>query len=102
MNPGQDRSRPPHPPPVAALASLVFGASARHDPASGPGTASHHRPAPTSQVLELDLTLARQFQRHADFPEGVRALLIDKDRKPKWSFQDLAAVPREEIESHFR
>ena len=56
MNPGQDRSRPPHPPPVAALASLVFGASARHDPASGPGTASHHRPAPTSQVLELDLS----------------------------------------------
>lgn len=46
-----------------------------------------------AEVLALDLTLARQFQRHCDFPEGVRALLIDKDRAPKWSpprFEDVA------------
>ena len=59
-------------------------------------------PQELAQVLALDLVLARQFQRHHDFPEGVRALLIDKDRKPKWSCQDLTDVPREEIESHFR
>jgi enoyl-CoA hydratase/carnithine racemase len=37
------------------------------------------------QVLALDLVVARQCQRHADFPEGVRALLIDKSRDPAWS-----------------
>ena len=63
---------------------------------------SRSRQRSLAQVLALDLVLARQFQRHHDFPEGVRALLIDKDRKPKWSCQDLTDVPREEIESHFR
>ncbi len=55
-----------------------------------------------AKVLELDLVLARQFQRHHDFPEGVRALLIDKDKKPRWAFTDLAAVPAAEREAHFK
>jgi enoyl-CoA hydratase/carnithine racemase len=37
------------------------------------------------QVLALDLVVARQCQRHADFPEGVRALLIDKSRDAAWA-----------------
>lgn len=55
-----------------------------------------------AEVLALDLVLARQFQRRHDFPEGVRALLIDKDRKPRWAHADLAAVPLDEVEAHFR
>lgn len=38
-----------------------------------------------AQVLALDLVIARQCQRHPDFPEGVRALLIDKSRDARWS-----------------
>lgn len=53
------------------------------------------------EVLALDLVLARQFQRHPDFPEGVRALLIDKDRRPAWSparFEDLTPAI---VDAHF-
>lgn len=43
------------------------------------------RPLGIAQVLALDLIVARQCQRHHDFPEGVRALLIDKTRDAAWS-----------------
>ena len=49
------------------------------------------------QVLELDLILARQCQRNPDFPEGVRALLIDKSRDPKWSVSDFSGVSPEQV-----
>ncbi|MEK9776183.1 MAG: enoyl-CoA hydratase/isomerase family protein [Quisquiliibacterium sp.] len=53
------------------------------------------------QVLALDLVLARQFQRHHDFPEGVRALLIDKDRKPAWSPTQFDEVDGAVVQGHF-
>lgn len=53
------------------------------------------------EVLALDCVLARQFQRHPDFPEGVRALLIDKDRKPAWAIARIEDVPRAVVEAHF-
>jgi hypothetical protein len=43
------------------------------------------RPLGLEQVLAMDLVVARQCQRHHDFPEGVRALLIDKSRDATWS-----------------
>lgn len=54
-----------------------------------------------ADVLALDLKLARQFQRHHDFSEGVRALLIDKDRAPKWSPAEWSDVSAELIAEHF-
>jgi enoyl-CoA hydratase/carnithine racemase len=55
-----------------------------------------------AEVLALDLVLARQFQRHHDFPEGVRALLIDKDRKPRWSPAHFDEVDEALVSAHFR
>jgi enoyl-CoA hydratase/carnithine racemase len=55
-----------------------------------------------AEVLALDLVLARQFQRHHDFPEGVRALLIDKDRKPRWSPASFDQVDGALVSAHFR
>lgn len=55
-----------------------------------------------AEVLAMDLTVARQCQRHPDFPEGVRALLIDKDRAPKWSPASFDEVSRELVAAHFR
>ena len=53
------------------------------------------------QVLALDLTLAKQFQRHHDFSEGVRALLIDKDKSPKWSPESFDEVTDGLVAAHF-
>jgi hypothetical protein len=38
---------------------------------------------------------------HADFPEGVRALLVDKDAAPRWQHAALAEVPPEYVDAHF-
>jgi enoyl-CoA hydratase/carnithine racemase len=53
------------------------------------------------QVLALDLVLAKQFQRHHDFSEGVRALLIDKDKNPQWSPTDWTRIESALIDAHF-
>lgn len=60
------------------------------------------RLASLDAVLALDLVLARQFQRHHDFIEGVRALLIDKDRKPAWEAADFDAVDPAVVARHFQ
>jgi len=54
-----------------------------------------------AQVLELDLVVAKQCLRHPDFPEGVRALLIDKDKSPRWSPADPEAVTAALVEEFF-
>jgi len=59
------------------------------------------RPKSLVQVLNMDLMMARQFQRHHDFSEGVRALLIDKDRKPQWEAKSFDTVDPLVVARHF-
>jgi hypothetical protein len=37
----------------------------------------------------------------SDFAEGVRALLIDKDRRPRWAYPDPASVPQQVVDAYF-
>ncbi len=50
------------------------------------------RAASVGDVLDMDLRLARVMCSLPDFAEGVRAVLVDKDQRPKWAPQTLAQV----------
>lgn len=55
-----------------------------------------------AECFERELGMSAQFTRGHDFPEGVRALLVDKDRAPQWQPAELAAVDDALVEAHFR
>jgi enoyl-CoA hydratase/carnithine racemase len=86
-----------------------YFANAAKNLSQGSPTAAHvtfeylerSKPLEINDVLALDLILAKQFQRHHDFSEGVRALLIDKDKNPQWSPREWSAISRDLIDSHF-
>ncbi|GIU24745.1 enoyl-CoA hydratase/isomerase family protein [Shewanella schlegeliana] len=47
-----------------------------------------------ADCFKLELGLSVNCCAKADFAEGVRALLIDKDRNPQWRFADIASIPQ--------
>lgn len=54
-----------------------------------------------SMTIEYRMS-QRGMQKGHDFFEGVRALLIDKDQKPKWNPPTIEGVTRELVEEHFK
>ncbi|MBN7770193.1 enoyl-CoA hydratase/isomerase family protein [Marinobacter daepoensis] len=52
-------------------------------------------------VFRMELAMARECIRRPDLAEGIRALLVDKDRSPRWSYTSVAEVPEDIIERHF-
>jgi enoyl-CoA hydratase/carnithine racemase len=54
-----------------------------------------------ADTFRLELIVAMQCCAHPDFSEGVRALLIDKDKTPRWQPRTLAEVTPEWIDEHF-
>ena len=62
----------------------------------------HARTLPSlAAALEVEYRLTVRMFEHGEFPEGVRALLIDKDRKPAWKPQRLADVTSAMVEALF-
>jgi enoyl-CoA hydratase/carnithine racemase len=47
------------------------------------------------EALKVEYRLTVRLFEDGEFPEGVRALLIDKDRKPRWSPPQLSEVTPE-------
>ncbi|BCO66496.1 enoyl-CoA hydratase/isomerase family protein [Mycobacterium intracellulare] len=52
-------------------------------------------------VLVQDYRVSSASLRSHDLVEGIRAQLIDKDRDPKWSPAQLAAVTAADVEAYF-
>jgi enoyl-CoA hydratase/carnithine racemase len=54
-----------------------------------------------AECLQMELRLTRHVTAHPDFAEGVRAMVVDKDRKPKWQPARIEDVPLEKIAAMF-
>jgi len=53
------------------------------------------------QTLEQDFRLVTRFLEGHDFFEGIRALLIDKDKQPRWLPAQLSEVSDKTVQSYF-
>ena len=52
-------------------------------------------------ALALEFRLIQHLLAGADFHTGVRSVLVDKTRKPRWRFSSLAEVSEAEVDRHF-
>ena len=55
-----------------------------------------------SECIQMDYCLVGHFMRNVDFYEGVRALLVDKDKNPQWNPKHLAEVTDDLVASYFK
>lgn len=53
------------------------------------------------ECFRTDLALATNFMKHEDFFEGVRSVLIDKDRNPNYKYKQLSDVSTEFVQQFF-
>ena len=60
-----------------------------------------NRQASLREVFQSEIQLATNIVRHPEFAEGVRALLIDKDRKPAWQYATSRAIPDGVLDTFF-
>ena len=54
-----------------------------------------------AEVFRMEYAMSLNCCRHPEFPEGVRARLIDKDQTPHWHWPDVATIPTAVVEAHF-
>lgn len=51
--------------------------------------------------MKLEFRLTNRFMEGADFFEGVRSTIIDKDQKPVWAHHSINDVSEDEIDAYF-
>jgi enoyl-CoA hydratase len=54
-----------------------------------------------AECVRTEFRLVSRFVYEHDYYEGVRALIIDKDNRPRWRPPTLADVSEADVESHF-
>ncbi|WP_304307028.1 enoyl-CoA hydratase/isomerase family protein [Pseudacidovorax intermedius] len=55
-----------------------------------------------AEVFRLEYWASLGFCAHKDFAEGIRAVLVDKDRNPKWQPATLEEINPEFVQDHLR
>jgi enoyl-CoA hydratase len=53
------------------------------------------------EVLVQDFRVTTRFLQVPDLVEGIRAAIVDKDRRPRWSPSSLEMVTSEMVDRHF-
>ena len=59
------------------------------------------RHAGLKEIFQAEIQLVTNIVRHPEFTEGVRALLIDKDRNPQWAYASSREVPEAVLDGFF-
>ena len=49
----------------------------------------------------MEYRISVAMMNHTECFEGIRALLVDKDKSPKWKYATASEVPQEEIDWFF-
>lgn len=52
-------------------------------------------------VFNMEFGISQGFMDHGEFFEGVRALLIDKDKSPKWTHKSIDEVTEADVKLFF-
>lgn len=55
-----------------------------------------------AQCLQMDEHLVKHFMTDHDFYEGIRALLVDKDKSPNWRPRTLSLVSKAQVDAYFK
>ena len=53
------------------------------------------------ECMRTEFRVASRLARGHDFYEGIRSVIIDKDRTPRWQPGQLASVTQADVERHF-
>lgn len=52
-------------------------------------------------AMQQEMRITRQMMVQPDFHEGVRALLVDKDKKPNWQIKSIEDVTQSYVKKYF-
>lgn len=55
-----------------------------------------------AQCFESELNLSLRCCQQREFSEGVRALLVDKDKNPQWRYDNINDIDHKEVEWFFK
>ncbi|CAF1598257.1 unnamed protein product [Didymodactylos carnosus] len=53
------------------------------------------------ECLKMEYRIVLHIMKEHDFYEGVRAVLVDKDNKPRWKPATLAETSEKQIQKYF-